>query len=249
MTGNLRADTHTLRTMEASPLLALLPSPLLGSTAWDAVAAELGGRGHRVEIVPTPADPPRSPQDVLNGYLDALPSDREVVVVPHSNAGLYVPALASLRHVVGAVFVDAGLPPRSGEVPMAPPELLAALVGLAGADGLLPPWTAWWGDADVVKLFPSAEVRARIERHEPRMPVSYFRAQLTVPSGWDTGLAGAYLAFGDTYAEDRDIAAERGWPTSTMSGLHLHLLVDPGAVAVELEALMLTAGIVSAEAR
>jgi hypothetical protein len=45
--------------------------------------------------------------------------------------------------VRGCVFVDAALPPASGAVPVAPPELLALLRAKA-SDGLLPRWTDWW---------------------------------------------------------------------------------------------------------
>lgn len=69
------------------------------------------------------------------------------------------------RCVVGAVFVDAGLPPRDGEVPLAPPELFASLADKVNSDGLLPPWTSWWDEADVAGLSPTPEVRA--PRHAP----------------------------------------------------------------------------------
>ncbi len=42
----------------------------------------------------------------------------------------------------------------------------------------------------------------------------------------------AYLAFGDTYAEETAFAHEHGWPTAVLDGaLHLHHMVDPDAVA------------------
>ena len=61
-------------------------------------------------------------------------------------------------------------------------------------------------------------------------------------AGWDDRPA-AYLAFGDTYATERAAAAERGWPTRTMPGRHLHMLVAPAAVVTQLESLLAEIGV------
>lgn len=98
-----------------STTLVLLPSPLLGQAVWEPVAAELANRGYPVQTVSAPSTPPRTSDDVMHHLLSAIPSDREVILLPHSNAGLYVPALVGQRHVVGAVFVDAGLPPKTDD--------------------------------------------------------------------------------------------------------------------------------------
>ena len=229
------------------PTLALLPSPLLGPSVWQRVAAELKSNGWSVTTVPISPTAPRTPEDVLQTFLLAVPADRDVILVPHSNAGLYVPSLVRRGRVVGAVFVDAGLPPREGDVPLAPPAFFASLAGKADADGLLPPWTSWWDEADVAELFPNAAVRERVEREQSRLPLSYFAASLSVPLGWDDGLRGAYLAFGDTYGEDLESAADRGWPTTTMPARHLHTLMDPAAVASELQTLLSTIGFPAAD--
>ncbi|MGH3448320.1 MAG: hypothetical protein ACRDP4_11940 [Nocardioidaceae bacterium] len=225
-----------------STTLVLLPSPLLGPAVWEPVADELVDRGHPAQTVPAPSNPLRTSDDVVGHLLSAIPSDRDVILLPHSNAGLYVPALVGQRHVVGAVFVDAGLPPKTDDVPLAPPGLFAMLADKVEDDGLLPPWTTWWDGAEVAELFPSPEVRARVEQEQPRLPLSYFSAQLPISSGWDTTPAGAYLAFGDTYTEDRELAAVRGWPTATMPGSHLHMLVDPIGVTRELQVLLMAIG-------
>jgi hypothetical protein len=223
-----------------TPVVALLGSPLLGPAAWQPVAAELRARGPDVEVPGAPATS-RTPQDVLDAYLIGLPADRDLLLVAHSNAGLYVPALIGQRSVVGYVLVDARLPPRSGPIPMARPGTLDNLAAMADDDGLLPPWTRWWPEADGDGLFPSAESRLRIEREQPRLPLSYFRSALIAPDGWDDG-PGAYLAFSDAYAPDRDEAARRGWTVATRPGGHLHLLVDPTGVADEIDRLLAVRG-------
>jgi hypothetical protein len=228
--------------------LALLPSPLLGPAVWSPVAADLADKGWPVVLPPRPPAPPRSPDDVLRHLLAALPADRDLVLVPHSNAGLYVPALTMRRRVEGYVFVDARLPPAAGEVPLAPPDLVDALTEKTDRDdhrdsgGLLPPWTRWWDEADVAALFPDTHTRERVEAEQWRIPMTYFRSTVPVPTGWDRK-PGAYLAFGETYASERERAANRNWPVSTVPGDHLHQLVDPAGVASALNRLLAAIGL------
>ena len=208
------------------PLLALLPSPLLGPRVWADVAARLRDTGREVA---TPSARGGTPGEVLASLLGGLPAARDLILVPHSNAGLYVPAVAAVRRVVGCVFVDAALPSEAGSTPTAPPALVQHLRTLAGPDGLLPGWTDWWSGADVDALFPSAQVRAEVEAEQARLPLSYFDA--TVPTPRWADLACAYLAFGATY--DAEVARARAarWPVEVLDGRHLHQLVDPDAVA------------------
>lgn len=216
--------------------LALLPSPLLGPSVWQPVAGELEAHGWTTTTCAPPAGA-LTDRDVLDAFVTGLPPD-DVVLVAHSNAGAYVPAITS-RHsaIVGAVFIDAVLPPRHGQVVLAPPAFLDVLRRKADDDGLLPVWTDWWTEEDVAALFPDDETRRRIEREQSRLPLSYFEGALPVPDGWDTRPA-AYLAFGDTYGPERDEAERRRWPVSTLPGGHLHLLNDPAQVAAALVVLL-----------
>jgi len=216
--------------------LALLPSPLLGPSVWQPVARVLADRGWHTMTCAATA-PVRTGQDALAAFLATLPTQQDLVLVPHSNAGAYVPELVMQRRVVATVFVDAVLPPGHGSVPLAPPAFLDLLRAKANDDGLLPVWTRWWDDADVAPLFPDAQTRARVEREQQQLPLSYFEGALPVPQGWDQR-RGAYLAFGETYATERDDAVRRRWPVTTLPGTHLHLLTDPDEVATELLALI-----------
>lgn len=94
----------------------------------------------------------------------------------------------------------------------------------------------WWPLEEVAGLFPNETARARVEEKQPRLPLAYFRASSPGPSRWDG--AAAYLAFGDGYARERNAAADRGWPIRTLPGGHLHMLVDPDAVATGVEWLL-----------
>lgn len=127
--------------------------------------------------------------------------------------------------------------PGRNYVPLAPPAFLDLPREQADDAGLLPVWTSWWDEAEVMDLFPDAQTRERVEVQQQRLPLSYFDGTLPIPQGWDD-IPGAYLAFGDTYATERDQAAQRWWPVSTLSGGHLQMLIDPEKVATELVALI-----------
>jgi len=220
------------------PVLCLLPSPLLGPSCWRPVADVLSDRGWAVAVVPLPSRAPRCAADALGAYLAAIPSDRDAVLIPHSNAGLFVPSLAARRRVAGYVFADAGLPSDAGSsVPMTPAEFYEMLAGKADDAGLLPPWTRWWDGEDLSGLFPDARTRETVEREQQRLPLSYFEDSVPVPADWPAQ-PGAYLAFGDTYAAERAAAAERGWPVATLPGEHLHMLADPDGVATAITELI-----------
>ena len=75
----------------------------------------------------------------------------------------------------------------------------------------------------------NSATRLAVEREQPRLPLTYFTGRIPVPTGW-AGRPAAYLAFGETYAEERDRANRMGWPTRTLVGGHLHALQDPAEV-------------------
>ena len=225
----------------------LLPSPLLprlnavpfldalGSRLWDAERVE-GSVG--VAAFPKPAT---DAQAVLEAFRMSVAMERPDLVLTHSNGGRYA-ALAAPG--IPVVHIDAALPPESGdEVPMAPPAMLGHLEGLADDDGVLPPWSRWWPEEDFAQVLPDAAARADLREHERRMPLSYFRSRLGAPAGW-ADQPQAYLAFGETYAEETAFARDHGWPTTVLDGaLHLHHLVDPDAVAEQVLALAARLGV------
>ena len=208
--------------------LLLLPSPLLGPASWQPVARVLGAPVADTAGATTAAD-------VLAAYERAATGLRRPVLVPHSNAGLYAPLVAERVGAAATVYVDAALPdaePRSG---LARTAFLDRLRSLADADGLLPPWTQWWPEG-VDELFPDTATRAEVEAGQPRLPLSYFAGAVEVPAGWSRRPS-AYLAFGETYAEEIAVALRRDWPVTTLPGRHLHQLVEPAEVAASIVAL------------
>jgi hypothetical protein len=217
----------TLANVELMRFL-LVPSPLVGPASWEPVADELRELEQDVRVVDTGA--PSTPGDVLDSVVDAASGLTDLVLVPHSNAGLYAPHLGALLELQATVYVDAALAGLDAETALAPAGLHEMLRRLADADGLLPPWTQWWDDLD--GLFPDESSRTAVELGQPRLPLSYFDARLPVPPGW-VEHPSAYLAFGDTYADEVTFARGRGWPLTVMAGGHLHALHDPAGVATE----------------
>jgi len=212
------------------PAIALLPSALLGPAVWRPVREQLRTIGRDAIVAGAQEASGTSVDDVLRWYLDSLPTGRDYVLVPHSNAGLYVPAITARRSVTGLVFVDAILPPRRGTVPVAPPGLQEVLHALAGPDGVLPVWTSWWPPEEIAALFPSEQVRAEVSAQQQRFPLAYFAQQVAIAPGWSDRPAG-YLAFGDAYAAERVRAEGWGWRSTRIDGGHLHMLNAPGEVA------------------
>ena len=215
----------------------LLPSPVLSGAVWRPVASELAAANHAGHVAALDG-PVRTPGDVLAGYLASVPHGERVVLVGHSNAGLYLPAVSHQRDVHALVFVDAAVPPAVGRsAPTASPDFLTFLAERADEDGLLPPWTQWWDEEDVAPLFPDDRTRLDVEAGQRRLPLSYFRGSVPVPEEWDARPC-AYIAFGETYAAEHSEAAARGWPVSMLDGHHLEMLVHPAAVAAEILRLL-----------
>jgi hypothetical protein len=208
--------------------VVLLPSPLLGAAAWAPVAQLLDAR------VADPAGA-TTPDGVLAAAESACSGLADVVLVPHSNAGLYAPLLAERLRARAVVYVDAALAGPGPDTTLAPPGLVEFLERLADDQGLLPPWTSWWEDVD--DLFPDPATRAAVEAGEPRLPLSYFTARVAVPRGW-ADRPSAYVAFGDTYADEIRFALAHDWPLTALPGRHLHQLVAPAEVAAAIRSLM-----------
>lgn len=217
----------------------LLGSVFLPGTTFGPLADALAGRGHRVRVAS--AERASTADDVLAAYRAAVGESRPgAIAVAHSNAGAYVPALAATARLGAVAFMDAVLPEADGAVQPTVRADLAERMRPLVVDGRLPRWTDWWPRKDVVALFPDEQTFADVQAVTPRVPVGYLDTAVDVPTGWTVGLKGAFLAFGETYAEERRRAESLGWPTETMSLAHLGHLQQPKEVAREL--LRLVAG-------
>lgn len=205
---------------------------------WQPVASVLEERGRQATAVDLQGPAPATTQEALDAYLDALPEDTELILVPHSNAGLYVPAITERRKVSAVVFVDAGVPPPDGgDIPTLPAEFFETIAAKADDRRVLPVWSEWWDERDIVSLFPNPATRADIERQQRKLPLSYFEDAVRVPAGWADRPC-AYLAFGETYQTEVETARRLGWPVQVLDGEHLEMVVHPPGVADALLALL-----------
>jgi hypothetical protein len=223
-----------------STRVLVLPSPLLGPASYRPLALELERLTGPVVVADLPVDP-RTPQSVLATFESAV-DERADVLVAHSNAGYYLPALVGGRGGQGrqlaVVAMDAALPTgHASDTPLAPPGFAEFLASLPLADGRLPAWPAWWDRADIEPLFPDHAWLERVSREAPRLPPSYFTGRLQVPAGWEAGVRG-YLAFNDTYADEVAFARAAGWVVREEAGHHLQHLAEPATVARSLHELI-----------
>jgi len=230
-------------------LFVLVHSPSVGPSTWQAVADQLRDAGHDA-VVPSllsvgEGGPPYWPRvtAAVRAGLSRTDASQPVVLVVHSNAGLFLPLIASElgRAVACSIFADASVPPAGGSTPVAEDDFLPFLRDLADESGRLPQWTSWWDEADVTPMLPDPQVRQVITEEQPRLPLDYYLENVPVPSGWDDYPCG-YLLFSQAYEGQAAEARRRGWPVRTVRGEHLHQVVDPAGVTRALLELARAAG-------
>lgn len=213
----------------------LLPSPLLPASAYGDLVEALDAVGLDT-FVATPELGPGEvvPADIVQQWATA--NDGERLLLAHSNAGYLAPAVRAMASSdQRLIFMDAALPPTLGKALLAPPAFRAHLARLADDHGLLPPWTRWWTPEELAGVIPHHRFDA-LDRSCPRLPLSYFDGETAVPLGWVDG-PDAYLAFGDTYADELAFAMTHGWPWERLEGGHLHFLHEPSSVAAHVQRL------------
>ncbi len=227
---------------QLSTVVLLMHSPSVGSSTWQGVADRFreGSVDVRVPSFSGVCDGP-APYwpHIIQRAVDAVGDDpRPVVIIPHSNAGLFVPLVVDRLggRVAACVFVDASLPPAEGESAVVPADFFPFLRAKA-VDGILPRWSDWWEEEEIASLYPDQETRSALTAEEPQLPLAYYEQTIPVPGGWDRRPC-AYLWFGPPYDETAKLAGDRGWIVEHLDGAHLHMVIDPVAVADRLRRLM-----------
>ena len=211
----------------------LVHSPLVGPTTWSWVAQELHHRGHHVAV---PAPPGTTVVGGWRAWTDAVVDDigtREAaVIVGHSGAGPLLPVIASkvVSPPSQLVFVDAGLPPVSGDATLVSDQFLDALRALAH-NGALPRWSEWFGPTAMEELLPEEDHRAAVVAELPEVPLSFFEASVPLPERWSSATSGAFVLLSEPYRSDATEAASRGWPVLELPGAHLDIVVRPAEIA------------------
>jgi hypothetical protein len=114
-------------------------------------------------------------------------------------------------------------------MPVVPADLLTTLRPLA-VDGVLPPWSEWFGPGVMDALVPDAATRATIVAELPRLPIRYFDDAVEVPAAWSDDLAAGYVLLSAPYAPDAAAARARAWPVREHPSSHLAIVTDAAAV-------------------
>lgn len=210
----------------------LVHSPLVGATTWSWVAQELHYRGHHVAVPAPRATVLADWRAWTEAVVDDIGTREAAVIVGHSGAGPLLPVIASkvVSPPSQLVFVDAGLPPVSGDATLVPDQFFGALRALA-RNGVLPKWSEWFGPTAMEELIPEADQRAAVVSELPEVALSYFQTTVPPPKRWDSATNGAFVLLSEPYRSDATEAASRGWPVLELPGAHLDIVVRPAEIA------------------
>jgi hypothetical protein len=204
----------------------IIHSPLVGPSTVAPLAAALEALGWTT-TVPDLRTAIQSPTEFAQRAAHTV--DSADVVIGHSGAGAFLPAVADAMNAAITVFVDAVVP-QPGSPFVTSAGLLQLLDTLPVVDGFLPPWHEWWPAGLMVELVPDPILRRRIVDEIPRVPRSFYDAAVPMPLQWWT-LPAAYLQLSPGYDEDRCRAETWSWPTIKLTGRHLDLCVRPDLIA------------------
>lgn len=203
--------------------LVLIHSPLIGPYSWRPVADELERSGHRTLI---PALLPVL--DASSNFADAIAQRVEDTVrkaslpapfllLAHSAAGAYLPVIGSKldQEISGYIFVDARLPESGASLADQDPPQAEEHRRRIVKEGVLPPWSEWFGEEAMVEVIPDAEQRRHFVSELRSIPLALYHEKITYPSDWLAAPC-AYLQLSEFYKPLADQASERGWPTMTI---------------------------------
>lgn len=208
--------------------LLLLHPPLLSAVVWRRLTPLLAESGHSVTA---PDLRPLRAHDWWRHARDAAVAaapDADAVLA-HSGAGVLTPVVLDALPAPHAVVLVDALLPAVGGATLIEPALREAIRGLA-VDGVLPPWTSWWGEEVFAKLVPEARNRAALVAEAPRLPEALYDVAVPAPDGWEPHVRG-YLQLSPAYDDTAAQARQRGWRTTSLLGQHLDLLSNPAPIA------------------
>jgi hypothetical protein len=213
----------------------LVHSPVVGPTTWRWVGEKLAVLGHRADVPDLrEASLSGDPQAFIDAARAHLSSDTDVIV-GHSGAGFFLPVIAlPPASALRMVFVDAGVPPCEGEG-TAGGSFVERLRELA-SNGVLPPWSRWWGEGAMEMLVSDPDRRRSIEGELPEVPIRFFESPVALPDGW-CGWPAAFVLLSESYRSDAATAAALGWPVVEHLGTHLDVVNQPTVIAESLVAL------------
>jgi hypothetical protein len=222
----------------------LVAGPLVGSSSWEPTARQLRDGGQRVYVpdVLTACGTPPPWSQWTSHLIDLIPGGNEPILVGHSSASALVADLAAKLTTRGLIIVDGDVPPAIGAARPVRPALRDFVAGLAGRDGMLPPWSKWFRDDPARASLVGIDILARdpvalahFEQELPQMNVGWFDDTIDL-AGWDHVPAG-YLQTSPIYDHAAAEALRRGWPLRRLHGTHLHPTLQPSETAAAILAI------------
>jgi hypothetical protein len=117
----------------------------------------------------------------------------------------------------------------AANTPLMRSEYIEQLDSIA-EDGLLPPWSEWFGPGVMASLIPNARTRELIESELPRVPIDYLSGLVPPVDIWPA-VHNGYVLLSDGYVADAEEAQRRGWPVVELLGSHLDVVAKPFEVA------------------
>lgn len=221
----------------------LVHSPLVGPATLDPLAEALRRQG-RTALVPTLLGQAETPSPGWRESIERVAAELHglgsIVLVGHSGAGYFLPAIAAAADgpVEAFAFIDAPLPPSQGSTPLVPSDFLPQLEALSN-EGLLPPWSQWFGSGIFEAMVPDDEQRAALEGELPCLPLASLADDLPVPEGWDLAHCAYLLLSPEQYGAFAHEAQQRGWATDGIDDAdHLSTVTEPDAIATALIGLI-----------
>lgn len=217
-------------------------SPLVGPSTWATAAEAMSGEGFIVSLPDLTAvenaHPPRVGAYVAAAADGASRSSGDLAIVGHSGAGAFLPAIAQAvgARAVTLLFVDAVLPPRSGDYHTEPQ--MHALLDEHTVDGRLRRWLEWWPEETTRQLVPDPAERAQLLEDMPRLPRSFYDESVRVPTGWEDDRRCGYLKLSAAYDAEFHDAGQRGWHRDQIESDHLAIRTQPDRIAAALRALL-----------
>jgi hypothetical protein len=233
----------------------MVHSPLVGPATWQPVADLLRGRFevrmpslHGIAAGPGPyarriaETVARAARHDADARHKAGARHQEIVLVGHSGAGAYLPAVADALgaldtpgtlngRVIGTAFVDAQLPrPGLSDFDTSPPDFRDALTTMA-EDGMLLPWDQWFPPEVMTELIPQTGQRKAFLAELHPIALAYFEEPAPNTATWPGETHCTYLQLSEGYHEQADRAEALGWPTARLAADHLAVLTRPEPVA------------------
>lgn len=223
------------------PLIVLVPSPLMGPSTWEPVAADLRRQNCKV-VIPRLVDTATNVMPYWEQHAQAVwqslrqfPESQPLVLIGHSGAGSLLPAINMIcgHPTLAYLFVDAKLPhgglSRLAEMEQTDPEQSRELRAALERGERYPNWS----DEDFSEAIPQEQFRSSMLAEVRPRGLDFFTEPLPMIEEWPDAPCG-YLQFSGAYTSQGQRAQRERWLYQHCEAGHFHMLVDPTGVANQL---------------